>query len=139
MPSTPASTSQGAVLRRRFIRLEACIRGLPAGPLLVQGERRGALHVPAEAVRNYFNQCDLGRCDVGDLAFRLPQVVAGAHAMHQAVLGLHQSEHLPAEAQRADHLQRVERELLEELSIALGVATYAPGPRTGARAARQER
>src|SRR5438034_1112997 len=29
MPSTPASTSQGAVPRRRFIRLEACIRETP--------------------------------------------------------------------------------------------------------------
>src|SRR2546429_8219742 len=115
------------------------MHGPPAGPLLVQGEPPGAPLVPAEAVRNDFNQSDLGRRDVGDLAFRLAEVVAGPHAMPQAVLVLHQAVHRPAEAQRADHLQRVERELLEELAVALGDGTYAAIARTGTRGARQER
>src|SRR5438046_2445538 len=70
---------------------------------------------------------------------RSKEVRAGVCAMHQAVLRLHQAVHQPAEAQRADHLQRVERELLEELAVALGVGTYAAIARTGTRGARQER
>src|SRR5579863_7348883 len=58
--------------------------------------------------------------------------------MHQAVFGLHQAEDVAAEAQRADHLQSVERELLEELAVALLVGTHARESRAGARRARHE-
>src|SRR5215472_1562996 len=103
----------------RLKMLEACIARTPCWTLLVQAERRGPLHIPAEAVRNDFNETDLGRSDLGDLAFRRTHVIAGADAMDQAVLGLHQAEHLAAETQCADHPQRVERVLLEELAVAL--------------------
>src|SRR6516164_5548540 len=138
-PSPAASASEAAAPRRRFIRLDECILRLPAGSLFVQAERGGALHVPAEAVRNDFNETDLGWGDVGDLAFRLPHVIAGGDAMHEPVLGLYQAEHIAAEAQRADHLQGVERVLLEELATAFLIGAHAGKPRARARAARQER
>src|SRR5215469_4248328 len=103
----------------RLNSLDGCIAKTPCGPLLVQGKRGGALHIPAEAVRNDFNETDLGGRDLGDLAFRLTHVLADCDAMHQAVFGLYEAEHAAAEAQRAHHLQRVERELFEELAIAL--------------------
>src|ERR1700730_10990396 len=53
--------------------------------------------------------------------------------MHEAVLGLHQTEHVAGKSDRSDHLQGIERELLEELTIALGIGAQTCGARsTGA-------
>ena len=52
-------------------------------------------------------------------------VLADDHAVHAAVLGLHQAVVIAAEIERADHLQRVERELLEILAIAMAVGPHA--------------
>src|SRR5262249_29476760 len=112
---------------------------LPAGSLLVQAERGGALHIPAEAVRNDLNETDLGWGDVGDLAFRLPHVIAGADAMHEPVLGLHQAVHLAPEAERPDHPHGVDLLLRQELAAALLIGAHTGKPRARAWAAGQER
>ena len=59
--------------------------------------------------------------------------------MHQTVFGLHEAVHAARELQRTDHLQRIERKLLEELARALGIRAHTGEPGAGARAARQER
>src|SRR3954454_20647073 len=148
VPRRPAITSHAAAARIRLIGLERFIleSSLRTGAhsprhtyLFVETERRGALHVTAETIRNDFRDSDLGRCDISDLAVRLAQVVAIGHAVDEAVLGLHEAEHPATELQGAHHLQCVERELLEELAVALGVRTQARRPRAATRAARNER
>jgi hypothetical protein len=65
-------------------------------------------------------------------------MIARLHPVQQAIAGLHQAEATPTHRQGADHLQRVERELLEELAVALAVGSHA-GRAGLAGTARQER
>jgi hypothetical protein len=91
---------------------------------------RGSLHVPAETVRNDFNKLILEWGDVGDLAVGLAEVVPHRDSMNEPVLGTHEAENAALELQRPDHLQGVERELLEEFAIALlDRGARPPGPR----------
>src|SRR6185437_664058 len=133
------AATAATIARSQFVGLEGFIIWmLPWGRRsLVQAESRGSLDVPAHSVRNDFGQTDLGGGDLGDRPIRLAQVVAGGHAVHEPVLRLDESIHPVRQAQRPDHLQRVERKLFEELAVALGI-----GPQTlriVARTARRER
>src|SRR5262249_31941243 len=100
--------------------------GLPGSHgLFGQAERRGALEVPAEAVGNDFGQIDLRGGDLGDAPIGLADVIAHDHAVYELVFRLHEAVCRITEVQRTHHLQRVERELFEELAIALRVRAQA--------------
>src|ERR1041385_1262999 len=73
------------------------------GTSIVQGERGGALHVPAKSVGNDFHDTDLRRRNFGHAAISLAEIIPGQHAMHEAVFGLDESVRTVGELQRADH------------------------------------
>src|SRR5262245_712239 len=94
VPAMHAAASHVAGLRNQLVgRCDFMLSGLPGLPagLLGEAKRCGALDIAAEAVRNDFDQADLRRRDVGDLAVVLADVIADDHAMHELVAGLHEA------------------------------------------------
>src|SRR5512141_74289 len=135
--STPASATSAAGLAARpgrcapVRRLFTCddaavILGSPCRSF-AQCECGGAFDESAHAVWNDLGERDLAILDGRDPAVVLPDMIAGQDAVDQAVPGLHEAEDPALQFQRADHAQRVERELLEELARSLGIGPDAVG------------
>src|SRR5579871_5913473 len=94
VPSAPRTRIDAHVLRIRKTgrrRRRIAVSSLKPTRFLVQSHSRGAFHVPAETVRNDFNQTDLGWRDVGDLAVGLAEVVTHRDTMHEPVLRTNES------------------------------------------------
>ena len=84
--------------------------------IVAQRKCSGTLDEAAHAVRNDLDERDLAFLDGRDPAIALAEMVAGQHPVDQPVLRLYQPVIAATQPQRADHAERVERELLEELA-----------------------
>src|ERR1700675_4931174 len=73
--------------------------------------------MPAETVRYDFDDAYLAGGYVSDFPIVLSQIIAGLHLVHETVPRLHQPVEIAAYLERADHLERIERESLEELAV----------------------
>src|SRR6185437_11228312 len=125
--------NQAAALRIRYIgETDFIVRD----SLLAEAQGRRPFHVATEPVGDDLGEVDSGGRDVGDPAIVLAHVVADRDAMDDAVLRLHQAVGRALDVESAHHLQRIERELLQELPRALGIQLHGV---ESARLARHER
>src|SRR5690606_18082406 len=112
-PSMPA---RRGMARRRLGRCCAWVTVilLPLS-IVFERNRRRPFQPAARAIRHKFDEFDLVFMDGGHATVVLSHVHTRVDLVHDLVGRHHQPDHAAATADRADHVQAVERELLERL------------------------
>src|SRR5690606_13248343 len=100
---------------------------LSSESLIVQRNRRRALQPATCTVGHQLHQVDAGVADVGHPAFGLAHVHPRPHPVGHLVRRYHQRHLACAGADAADHVEAVERELLEQFLAPVRVGPRAAG------------
>src|SRR5690606_4108831 len=135
-PATrPSVLARRGVARRRLGRCCAWVTVilLPLS-IVFERNRRRPFQPAARAIRHKFDEFDAVAMDSGHATVVLPHVHARVDPIHDLVGRHHQPDHSVATADRADHVQAVERELLERLLAPVRIRPWAT-----ARVLRRER
>src|SRR5690606_38033952 len=98
-----------------FAKIEHDILAFSLGSLC-QRQCRWTLDVSAETIRHDLDDRYLGIGYADDSPVVLPHIVAGQHAMYEAVFPLDEAVVATLQLQRPDHPHRIQRELLQELA-----------------------
>src|ERR1700733_8734334 len=83
-----------------------------------QCQRGRSLDIAAETVRYDFDETNFSAGNFRHFAVVLPEVVAGLNLVYEAVFGLDEPIEAAAHLECPNHLQSVERKILEELAVA---------------------